>query len=481
MRPKLEVVADSSATASRFATIFPIVALAFVAVASVAIAQVVRSDRAGHSVSSASLLELTRPLPAFIAEPLGSPVADHTTMPNANFPGRLGDPLTAGFSDTDTRQAGFALLDPPRTIERADFEYGVRFSTPQFDVVQDMATDLLREQIVVHERQGVKTWRWRIAGPGTATLEADGSIALSNGSKIIPPRLYDEQGETLDVPGLAWRLDGREFSLTIDDATLALPYVIDPDTSTPILALRSITTGSPCAAVNGTTILIRSKDCTGAFDVRIMAYDRWQSIDPADTAGLGTGVGTSDYGIQWGPPGAPLNSTGWANWTPAAAARQAGARHGANVSCWNNTTLSGPASGSGIDNRLDYDGDSGILFNTSADNPANAGDPFSPASLLNPLPPSTPPYSNAMSCRWTGYLTGRGSGNYNVRQLVDDAARFDVGAGPDDGFTNFNSCTPNTWQNCNLNSPVTVPTWTNANSAPVNFDTPNAARPFTFT
>ncbi|MCB0878564.1 MAG: Ig-like domain repeat protein, partial [Thermoleophilia bacterium] len=448
-----------------------------------------RGDRVGQWTSATSLADQARPLPTFVDDALGSPVAGYASMKTTYFPGRLGDPLTSGFGDRDQRQVGFALQDPPATVARSDYQYGVRFTTRDVDIVHDNRTALLREQLVVRRHQGTKTWRWTLTGPGRARLAADGSIQMTNGASIEAPKLYDETGKVLDIPGLAWNLRGREFSLTIDDSNIALPYVIDPDGTNPEISIDNISTSSPCVyVISNWEAWVRSLDCAGSFDVTVQAYDVWQDNTESNTSGLGTGTTAGTYGVNWNNPNNTLNTTGSSNWTRTSPQYEAGAEKGLNVTCWGNNSFTGPADGSGVDNKLDYSAENNVSgFNhSSTDDPdintgdagnANVDDPFEPASLLAAVPPNLYPYSNAMSCRWTGYVTGRNnSGNYQFMTYSDDGIRLDVGANTSDPFPIYSNCTGGTPAVCNWTPHG--PTW-NGPSGNVNFASPYEAHPIT--
>lgn len=101
----------------------------------------------------------------------------------------------------------------------------------------------LKENITVTHRQGLRTWTWQLlrgADDAAPTLGSDGRVHLGAGVVIDQPLLTRPDASALSLP-VAWQLAGNMLSLTFDDASLPLPYVIDPTTTYPSIAF----TGGP--------------------------------------------------------------------------------------------------------------------------------------------------------------------------------------------------------------------------------------------
>ena len=95
------------------------------------------------------------------------------------------------------------------------------------------------EFLTVVERQGEKTWRWKLASRLYPRLGRDGSVTFLDPTRhqvtsisIDPVRILDGEGKDITPEGLRWDLEegnlGWFLTLKLDDADLPLPYVIDP-------------------------------------------------------------------------------------------------------------------------------------------------------------------------------------------------------------------------------------------------------------
>ena len=105
---------------------------------------------------------------------------------------------------------------------------GVTRSTP-FGAETITVTSRRTEQyLTVSSRQGHKTWTWRLDTNLDLRLNVDGGIDLGPGTHVDPVQIVDKRGHDVTPDGLRWSIDGNTLSLTLDDARLPLPYVIDP-------------------------------------------------------------------------------------------------------------------------------------------------------------------------------------------------------------------------------------------------------------
>ncbi|HSE81724.1 MAG TPA: Ig-like domain-containing protein, partial [Gaiellaceae bacterium] len=93
--------------------------------------------------------------------------------------------------------------------------------------------------LTVAERQGERTWRWRIASRLQPRLDGGGAVTFLDPDRhlvtsitIDRVRILDAEGRDVTPAGLRWQLergDGAWFlRLALDDRDLPLPYVIDP-------------------------------------------------------------------------------------------------------------------------------------------------------------------------------------------------------------------------------------------------------------
>jgi hypothetical protein len=116
---------------------------------------------------------------------------------------------------------------------------GVLRATP-FGAEAITVTSTGAEQYLVIDRRGSRrVWRWSLAATGLLPrLRSDGSIAfVGPGGRVsslaLPaPRILDLSGADITPTGLQWRLARRGsswlLSLSVEDARLPAPYVIDP-------------------------------------------------------------------------------------------------------------------------------------------------------------------------------------------------------------------------------------------------------------
>ena len=93
--------------------------------------------------------------------------------------------------------------------------------------------------LTVTERQGEKTWRWKLATRLVPRLGDDGAVSFLDQENnhvtslvIDPVQILDRSGKEITPEGLSWELEKTEsvwwLTLDLDDAELPLPYVIDP-------------------------------------------------------------------------------------------------------------------------------------------------------------------------------------------------------------------------------------------------------------
>jgi len=147
-----------------------------------------------------------------------------------------------------------------------------------------VGNDRTEQFLTVEQRQGPRTWRWRLdAGTLEPKLSVGGRVELLDGKansslSIAPAAVLDAKGRTITPAGTRWRLErrGGEWSLALrlDDRKLPLPYVIDPAADYPSpLNLRSTASsvagswlmGSGTGAANTATSTTPGRNVTGWF------------------------------------------------------------------------------------------------------------------------------------------------------------------------------------------------------------------------
>jgi hypothetical protein len=94
------------------------------------------------------------------------------------------------------------------------------------------------QYVTVNRHTGVHTWTWKLdTGSLQPTLRPDGSVLVSpahvvGGFSILPVAILDARGKNVTPHSLHWGLQRAHGSwsltLTLDDARLPVPYVIDP-------------------------------------------------------------------------------------------------------------------------------------------------------------------------------------------------------------------------------------------------------------
>ena len=97
----------------------------------------------------------------------------------------------------------------------------------------------LEQFLTVRERQGLRTWRWRIDTAEVPRVGDDGAVAFLDTKlhrltdvSIAPVAILDSDGKDVTPKGLRWSVELRNgawwLTLRLDDSKLPLPYVIDP-------------------------------------------------------------------------------------------------------------------------------------------------------------------------------------------------------------------------------------------------------------
>src|SRR5919109_74259 len=137
-------------------------------------------------------------------------------------------------------------------------------------IVVDGAT---KEQfLTVGERQGLRTWRWRIESNRTPRVGDDGGVAFLDPKthkltdiSIAPVKIFDAERKDVTPAGLRWNVERSAGSwwltLRVHDANLPLPYIIDP-----AITHRNTQTGTTAA---GTSVTVTKPTGVQANDLLV--------------------------------------------------------------------------------------------------------------------------------------------------------------------------------------------------------------------
>ncbi|HVM16160.1 MAG TPA: chitobiase/beta-hexosaminidase C-terminal domain-containing protein, partial [Gaiellaceae bacterium] len=164
--------------------------------------------------------------------------------------------------------------------------------------------------LTVTERQGARTWRWRLDTPLVPHLDG-GWIRFTDRSgapsrlRIRPVAILDAAGRTVTPDGLSWSLvrDGGATWLTLDldDRDLPLPYVIDPAADYPAPLYFASTDGPVTGTTDWTLVTAAPSTANTTTAVRFAQ---------GATGYLQFNPGTLNAGTPAAPATSP-NANGW--------------------------------------------------------------------------------------------------------------------------------------------------------------------------
>ncbi len=214
--------------------------------------------------------------PAFVKEQLG---ARRAAKPSAITSGGFRVSVAGGSVSLSSTDGG--------TGRWASYAGGAARKTPYGREFVTLAGSGAEQLLQVDRRQGSHTWRWQLDTPGlTPSLRSDGAVALlgadgqDTGTRIAPVKLLDRRGASVTPKGLHWSLashgSARFLELRLDDASLPVPYLIDPAVAIPINFVPtsmvagatadwavSFTTSASGALVAGNTITVTFPNVAG--------------------------------------------------------------------------------------------------------------------------------------------------------------------------------------------------------------------------
>lgn len=216
---------------------------------------------------------------------------------------------------------------------------GYARTTPFGRETVTVASQRVEQYLTVHERQGPTTWRWQIDASARPVLQG-GSVFVGTRDmlQIEPVRIFDAHKRDVTPAGLEWGLQRGKgawyLTLSLDDAKLPLPYVIDPASTYPSAVYQRSTqtnfggavagSGAFLTAVgtstNSTTKVTPSTGSTGNYQFQPSATNSTSAAIAAtstDVKGWMQGVNTGGAGTGVTFPAG--------TWTIAAQTRHTGA------------------------------------------------------------------------------------------------------------------------------------------------------------
>jgi len=181
----------------------------------------------------------------------------------------------------------------------------------------------LEQFLTIRERQGLRTWRWRIDSTRVPRVGDDGGVAFLDTKlhkltdvSIAPVSILDAEGKDITPAGLSWNVELRNGSwwltLRLDDSELPLPYVIDPavthrNTQTGTQAVGTSVSVTKPTGVQTNDLLVAHVDVTGNVTASLTASG-WTAITSGTAANQATqasyykiagGSEPASYSFSW--------------------------------------------------------------------------------------------------------------------------------------------------------------------------------------
>ncbi|HXY85066.1 MAG TPA: hypothetical protein VEH52_06235, partial [Gaiellaceae bacterium] len=191
------------------------------------------------AVSELATLRATKASqPGFLTKALGQP-RNNTSLVRKPAP---------GLKVTFGRRTGLTVSGPAHeqitlktrgagTAPWQSYANGVTRSTPFGHETVTVDPAETEQFLTVTRHHGVRTWEWNLGTNLVPHTQSDGTIDLVSKrgmptAQLMPVGILDRAGGNVTPSGLRWKLRKRNHSLllqlTLDDSTLATPYVIDP-------------------------------------------------------------------------------------------------------------------------------------------------------------------------------------------------------------------------------------------------------------
>jgi hypothetical protein len=247
------------------------------------------------------------PAPTFLAELLG-PLDASAPLVRSPAEGVRVELTAAGYNvEHGGASIGLAAENEAGSAWQT-FAGGVSRSTPFGLETITVEAGRTEQYLTVTERQGLQTWRWKVMSDSLVPrLTENGAIHFFAGARpaplrIAPVEILDAGGKPVTPPGLQWTLardaGGWWLELTLDDAALPLPYVIDPAVDYPSPLYLSNASSSATGSWNlvGTSPLLPDSTTRTSLCQNCAGYVQWQ---PGVDSGVAATPSSTPTGRGW--------------------------------------------------------------------------------------------------------------------------------------------------------------------------------------
>lgn len=216
--------------------------------------QCTATDEAGNETTKQASVTLTRPDTTVDPDPVDpdpvdpvdpdpvdpDPIAQPQAVVDVTVP-TVANQAVRMPAPNDT--ASWRLVGAPAAAVTVDTAAGsYAYQATGWSLSAQTSTGRVKENITVTTRQGARIWSWELApgaGGAAPVRQADGSVTFAKGARIAAPLITDAAGSPLAITQPAWTVAGNTISLNINDGAYPLPYVIDPSTTYPSVAITS--------------------------------------------------------------------------------------------------------------------------------------------------------------------------------------------------------------------------------------------------
>ena len=174
--------------------------------------------------------------PAFLGDALGSPQTT-ASLVRTPAPGLTLNVMDASFGLASELASVTLTTSGSETWRR--YEGGAHRTTSFGSETITFEKRSLEQYLTVENRQGRRTWTWKLDGSARARLLDGGRVGFVDEKTgrvsdllLGAAKIFDTRGQDVTPSGTQWRLVDRGktqlLALDLDDAALPMPYVIDP-------------------------------------------------------------------------------------------------------------------------------------------------------------------------------------------------------------------------------------------------------------
>ena len=192
----------------------------------------------------------------------------------------------------------------------AAYRHGVARNTDSGAETITVHHRTVEESLVVRQHHGTHVWSWQLhTGNWTPRIDLVGGISFASGHSVSgividKPVILDAHGRNITPKGTHWTLAGSTLSLSLDDAKLPTPYVIDPIINIQAacnLGANASTTSCVTAKTTGATSMSPALPSGAAVgDVLVFAVGKSSTTENFSTPSGGTGSWTLQDAIRNG-------------------------------------------------------------------------------------------------------------------------------------------------------------------------------------